>query len=220
MNGAFGEEQEHAKAAISLSPGAFIVVALIALLPLLAISTAAPGGESWRWLEYPRPTSTLALGVAVLCCALGPRTGSWRWVALAAIVGSLVYEQMEVPGWDPTFGDAIQRLSTLVIAVFFGALVVLAATIKHPKAWLAAGLWLAVLGLCCVWITVANHSWYTLENYTHPGHLRSSARWPDTKKIAIVVSSLAAAVGALVATIAAWPRRTSAPTIPRATLRR
>ena len=194
------------------APANFVLVGVIALVPLLAISTAAPGGEAWRWLEFPRPISVLGLGVAVLLCARGSRAVGW--VVLAPVAGALVHEWVEVSGADVavTIAAALLRAATWLVAAAFALLVRLCATSRRPAR--AAGLWLAALGALCIAVTLGNESWMTLSSFTSDQRIRHSGGWPDTRTIAIVTSAFTVVLGAMIA------RRRSPLPLPRATLRR
>ncbi|MBL0220153.1 MAG: hypothetical protein IPQ07_40575 [Myxococcales bacterium] len=50
------------------STAPFLIAGLCAAIPLLFLSAAAPGGEAWKWLEYPRPITVIACALALIAC--------------------------------------------------------------------------------------------------------------------------------------------------------
>jgi hypothetical protein len=43
----------------------FVIAGLVAAVPLLVLAAAAPGGDQWRTLEYPRHITLLALALGI-----------------------------------------------------------------------------------------------------------------------------------------------------------
>ena len=76
-----------------------------------------------------------------------------------------------------------------------------------------AALWLIGVALLALAITYANESWLTLENLKGHGTYRSSAAWPDTKKLSLVADLVALAAG--IAALVYRPKSN----LPKATLR-
>lgn len=196
----------------------YVLVALVALVPWLAVSVVAATGETWKWLEYPRFPALFAAVVAAWACGTGRTAAVALWVVVAAAVGSLVHERVQFPGWDvPHYLDmATMQAAPWVLGAAFGALVVLAITTPPRHDRRIAGAWLTATGLVTLAITYANDGWLTLENLGSTGRYASHGGWPDTKTIALVIA-LATAVGGLGLAVS---QRAAVPPIPVATARR
>ncbi|CAN5903380.1 hypothetical protein BH11MYX2_BH11MYX2_28280 [soil metagenome] len=190
----------------------FIVAGLVGGVALLILGAAAPGGESWRWLEMPRHMTVIAIALGVwsakgskdLSRALIPLLGT---PAIAATWEAIQYKNADA------LAGILSTLAPWLMGGIYAILVGFAITSRSAvSSRRLAGAWLVGVGLVVLALTLANESWLTLENLSKSGTYRSSVAWPDTKKIALVLACVAAAVGIAIA----WVR---AATIPRATAR-
>lgn len=185
----------------SLAP--YIVVGLVAAVPLLALSAAAPGGEMWRWLEMPRHVTALACFLGLVLGA-GDHLGRAAAVPLATVGIDALFSMVADRGApELVFEEAITRLAPWLLGTAYGVLAAL--TIRRSgeprRNWGRAGGWLAILGAVAIVLVLSNESWLTLENIGNRGTFRSSTPWPDTKAIAIVLAGLATASGLVLALI-------------------
>ncbi|HEY4180740.1 MAG TPA: hypothetical protein VGM90_28040 [Kofleriaceae bacterium] len=195
------------------SRSAFIVAGLVGGVALLILGAAAPGGDSWRWLEMPRHMTLIAI-VLGMSSAVGSENSSRALIPLFATPAiAAAWEGIQFQSGDAVTGI----LSTLAPWLMGGIYAMLAALAITSKTAISsrrrAGAWLVGVGFVVLALTLANESWLTLENLNHNGTFRSSVAWPDTKKIALVLACVATAVGIAIA----WVRAVA--TIPRATAR-
>jgi len=192
------------------SRGPFVVAALIAVVPLLVLAAAAPGGADWRWLEYPRHVTIIAIGLGIWMCFAKARP-----TALIALAGTVAitllwellgeYRGLAKFGRTDLFGSELNLLVDLSVAsaapwLLGGAYTVLAVlAIGRSRDARAnrrrAAVWLIAIAGVAVCITLRNESWLTLENLKGNGTYRSSSSWPDTKQLSLVADLLALAAG-------------------------
>jgi hypothetical protein len=218
--------------------GTYVVAGLIALVPLLLLGAAAPGGSQWRWLEFPSRMTAIAAALGIAACfarsraiavwvLLGSVAGTFLWGLLRAYIGLKSLGRMDLFGEDLPIivSNTVQLVAPWLVGALYGALAWLAiprapehADRKHTDA-LRAALWLVVVGVIAIALTTCNRSWLTLENLGERGTFRSSASWPDTKVLSMVVAMLVSVASAAVA-LRAWRARAAAPALPRATLRK
>lgn len=211
-------------------PGWFVVAGVIAAAPLFLLAAAAPGGRDWVWLEYPRHITFVAAVLGMAACFARARPA-----ALVVLAGTVVfalawellgeYRGLASIGRTDLFASELDllvkesagRVAPWLVGGLYSVLALLAIT-RSPDARKnrqRAGLWLAGAALVALAITLLNQSWLTLENLSGRGVFRSSAAWPDTKKISLSLDLVALAAG-LVAFL--YTPREQDP-IPRATLR-
>jgi hypothetical protein len=230
------------------APGArapYVLAGVIAAVPLLVLGATAPGGDSWRWLELPARMTLIAAALGIASCFARSR-GMAVFVLLGtAAIGffwELVHEYLGLKGLGrmDLFRDDLRLIASntlelvapWLVGALYAALVWLAipptdratsagieaVTADRLRAQLRAALWLACVGVIAVALTVTNMSWLTLENLGQRGTFRSSASWPDTKILSLIVALLALAAGAAAA-LRAWRLQQPRSVLPRATLR-
>jgi hypothetical protein len=187
----------------------FVVAAMIAAVPLLVLAAAAPGGHDWVWLEYPRGITFVAFVLGFAACFVRSRQ-----LAPFVLVGTVAYALgSELIGEYiglSKFGKTElmnQEMGLLVDLSIARAAPWLMGSLFTIIAWLSIGrgrdkanreraaIWLAVVGVVAAGITLANHSWLTLENLKGDGTYRDSSSWPDTKKISLVIDLVTIAIG-------------------------
>jgi len=218
------------------TPGArapYVVAGVIAAAPLFVLGAAAPGGDSWRWLELPARMTFIAATLGVAACFARSR-GTAVLVLLGTVAGGflweLVHEYLGLKGLGrmDLFRDdmrliasnTLQLLAPWLVGTLYAALAWLATSPAEDRmrAQLRAALWLAAVGVVAVALTLQNRSWLTLENLGQRGTFRSSASWPDTKVLSVVVAALALVTGVAMA-LRAWRAMPRPPALPTATLR-
>lgn len=201
------------------STAPFLIAGLCAAIPLLFLSAAAPGGEAWKWLEYPRPITVIACALALIACSR-TRIDRAVWVPLGTVAISCVWELVTSRGMmiELVLVEAITRLAPWLVGGVYAVLAVL--SIRRAREdrvnRVRAGLWLAGIGVLAIVLTLANESWLTLENLDHRGTFRSSVPWPDTKKLSIAFAIGATLVGGVFALVS---RRKPPDPLPRAIVR-
>jgi hypothetical protein len=198
----------------------FIVAGVLAAVPLLVLAAAAPGGGDWRWLEYPRHITliAIALGIAVAFAKNRPTA----LIVLAGTVAiTLAWELIGEHRGLAKFGRtdlfrselgllvdlSVGRAAPWLVGVAYGALAYLsiARSRDFSRNRKRAAIWLGTIALIALVLTLSNTSWLTLENLEGDGVYRSSVAWPDTKKLSLVADVLvliAAAIGLFVNPIA------------------
>lgn len=194
---------------------AFVVVGLIAAIPLLVLAAAAPGGGDWRWLEYPRHITLIAVALGI-CVGFAKA----RPTALLVLAGTVAITL----GWE-LIGEhrglaqlgrtdlfrselgllvdlSVGRAAPWLVGFAYGALAFLAIDRSSDPSVnrRRVAVWLIVIATIALMLTLANDSWLTLENLEGDGVYRSSASWPDTKQLSLV-ADLLALVTALVALV-------------------
>lgn len=198
----------------------YIIVGVIAAAPLLFLSAAAPGGGSWRWLEYPRSVTVIAFALGMFACSRKGRTS-----ALLAPIGTVVLATIWAVAMARSasrglvFISSMKQLAPWLVGSLYGALALLSiARAAAPRSnRLRAGLWLCATGVIAIVLTMQNESWLTLENFDSSNTTyRSTGGWPDTKQISMAVACCASALGAA---IAAYALRKPASLLPRAIVR-
>ncbi|MGH2898830.1 MAG: hypothetical protein ACRDMZ_09170, partial [Solirubrobacteraceae bacterium] len=224
-----------ADAAPRARPGArapYVLAGVLAAVPLLLLGAAAPGGDSWRWLELPARMTFIAAALGIAACFARSRGTAVLVLFGTAAVGflwELVHEYLGLKGLGrmDLFRDdlrliasnTLQLLAPWLVGALYAALAWLAiAPGERMRGQLRAGLWLAGVGVVAIALTVQNMSWLTLENLGQRGTFRSSASWPDTKILSLIVALLALAAGAAAA-LRAWRAAPPRPSLPTATLR-
>ena len=230
------------------TPGArapYVLAGVIAAVPLLVLGAAAPGGDSWRWLELPARMTFIAAALGIAACFARSR-GTAVLVLLGTAAGGLVWELvheylgLQGLGRMDLFRDdlrliasnTLQLLAPWLVGALYAALAWLAispavhaaatgierVTADRVRARLRAACWLVCAGAVAVVLTVENTSWLTLENLGERGTFRSSASWPDTKVLSLVIAGVALAAG-IAAAVHARRAAQSRDVLPRATLR-
>jgi hypothetical protein len=228
--------------------GAYVVAGLIALAPLLLLGAAAPGGDQWRWLEFPARMTMIAAALGIAACFARSRAiavwvipgavaGAFLWDLVRAYIGLKGLGRMDLFGDDLSIiaSNTVKLVAPWLAGALYGALAWLAIVPAPDESGdgtrpggirpallrpqaLRAALWLIAVCLVAMVLTASNRSWLTLENIGNRGTFRSSVSWPDTKILSMVVAALVAAMSATVA-LWAWRARTPSPALPRATLR-
>lgn len=206
----------------------YIVAGLIALAPLVALSSAAPGGNDWRWGEFPTHVTVIAL---VLCLVAANRRGiqlallTPLLVAVLAFVWGVIGEYFALRKFHAThllgkelgllFDTRFVHLAPWLVGGLYGAIAALAVRRSRDlrKNIVRAGAWLFAVGAFAAGLTLANRSWLTLES-TESHVIRSSVAWPDSKVLAIVLAAITMAAGAA-AIVAATLRKRSALPVAR-----
>ncbi len=203
----------------------FTIAAVLAALPLLALSAASPGGASWRWLELPFRVPLLALGLVLVARRLRPAPALLT-VALgtpllhAAIAIAAEWRALASLGSTTGIEDELPLLFKLTLgavgpwgcAAAYATLALLAAERRRGPAdaldrnVVSAASWLVVVGVAVAALAFFNPTWATLDNLKGHGIYRSSVPWPDTKLIAVALAALTVA-GGLLAAVLAWSRR-------------
>ena len=188
----------------------FVVAALLAAVPLLVLAAAAPGGGKWVWLEYPRHMTMFAIMLGIACCFAKVRPTALMVLAGTVVIAMLwdlvgEYRGLAKFGRTDLFRSELGLLVKLSVGraapwVVGGAYAVLAylaigrSRDLHKNRRRAAG-WLIAIAAFALLITLRNESWLTLENLKGDGTYRSSASWPDTKKLSLVIDFVALALG-------------------------
>jgi len=182
------------------SRGVYVIAALIAASPLLVLGYAAPGGESWRWLEYPRYLTIVALVLGLI--VVHRRNAQLALMVPLATVAVAVIAELRDGGRDPAgdIASVLQTVAPWLVGSLYGVLAFLG--IRRPRSARApsrsAGAWLLVVGAIALAITFANESWLIFASSEH--HVRrSSSPWPDTQVFSVVVAMIAIAAGLLLA---------------------
>jgi hypothetical protein len=197
----------------------YVAAALIALVPLIVLSAAAPGGNDWRFLELPRNSTLIA---AVLCIAITAqgRLGATAFaVPVITLAGTIAWDLVVQRGYsaEGIIEEDLTRLSPWLVGSLYGLLAFLA--VRRSATPILnrrrAGAWLLLVAAIAVGFTLANRSWLTLQNLSERGTFRSSVPWPDTKKLAIVTAAITAVFG-----LAFVARSRRGSTLPRAVVRR
>jgi hypothetical protein len=217
----------------------YVIAALVALVPLLVLGAAAPGGDSWRWLEVPAHMTLIAAALGIAACFARA-----RGIALLVLFGSvacafawdLIHEYVGLKGLGRMdllrddlrliVSNTAELLAPWLVGAIYGVLAWIAispadrASVDRVRAdGVRAALWLAGVAVIGIALTVSNTSWLTLENLSQKGTFRSSASWPDTKILSLITSTFALIAGAATA-LHAWRARRDRPALPTATLRR
>jgi hypothetical protein len=197
-----------------VSRGVYITVAVIAAVPLLVLSAAAPLGELWRWQEFPRHVTLVAVALGIATTSARSRPAAMVvpiGTAAIAVVWELVrdYRGASAMGHPELFGtelnltinDAIGNLAPWLLGSAYGALAWLAiARVPSPVAnRRRAGAWLAVIGGVVMAFALSTHGWLTLENLRGDGTYHSGVAWPDTKVLTVVAGAIACAIGLVLA---------------------
>lgn len=222
----------------------YVLAGVLAAVPLLLLGAAAPGGDSWRWLELPARMTFIAAALGIAACfarsrgtsvlvLLGTAAGGFLWELVHEYLGLKGLGRMDLFRDDLHLiaSSTLQRLAPWLVGALYAALAWLAippaggagSSMGEPAAGerlrgqLRAGLWLAGVGVVAIALTAQNMSWLTLENLGQRGTFRSSASWPDTKILSLIAALLALASGAAMA-LRAW-RAAPRPSLPTATLR-
>ena len=207
----------------------FVAAAAIAAVPLFVLGYAAPGGNDWVMLEYPRHITffAIALGIAVCFARKRPTAlivlAGTASIALAwEMIGE--YRGLVRHGRTDLFSSEIDLLVKLSVGraapwLMGGVYAVLAylaiARAKHDRHnRIRAGVWLVAVGAIAAIITTSNESWETFAS-SDQHVIRSSVAWPDTKKASLVLDLIAIGIG--LAAIFMHPRKPDP--IPRATVR-
>lgn len=223
---------------------AYVVAGFGALVPLLVLGAAAPGGDSWRWLELPAHMTLIAAALGIASCFARS-----RGIALLVLFGSvacafvwdLLHEYIGLKGLGRMdllrddlrliVSNTAELLAPWLVGAIYGALAWIAirpadrepdgrTPVDRVHADRArAASWLAGVAVIGVALTVSNTSWLTLENLNQSGTFRSSASWPDTKILSLITSAFALVAGVAVA-LHAWRATRNKPALPTATLRR
>lgn len=197
----------------------YIVIGLIAFVPLMFLSAAAPGGGDWRLLEYPRHVTVFALVLGVMA-STRTRLDRAALVPLGTVALSCLFSVATERGAyaELVFEASIKSLAPWLVGGLYAVLAALAIKrAREPRTnRLRAGLWLAGVGTIAIVITMKNESWLTLENLSQPGTFRDSSPWPDTKQITIVLAGCATALGTA---LALHSLRKPPSTLPRAIVR-
>jgi len=223
----------------------YVLAGILAAVPLLLLGAAAPGGDSWRWLELPARMTFIAAALGIAACfarsrgaavlvLLGTAAGGFLWELVHEYLGLKGLGRMDLFRDDLRLiaSSTLQLLAPWLVGALYAALAWLAippadgagsstgepAAGERLRGQLRAGLWLAGAGVLAIALTVQNMSWLTLENLGQRGTFRSSASWPDTKILSLVVALLALAAGAAAA-LRAWRAAPPRPSLPTATLR-
>ncbi|HSR98850.1 MAG TPA: hypothetical protein VLM79_17455 [Kofleriaceae bacterium] len=211
----------------------YVLAGVIAAVPLLVLGAAAPGGDSWRWLELPARMTFIAAALGIAACfarSRGTAVLVLLGTAAAAFLWELVHEYLGLKGLGrmDLFRDdlhliasnTLQLLAPWLVGTLYAALAWLATSPAEDgvRAQVRAALWLAAVGLVAIVLTLQNMSWLTLENLGQRGTFRSSASWPDTKILSLIVALLALVAGAAMA-LRAWRSVPPRPRLPTATLR-
>jgi hypothetical protein len=199
----------------------FIVVAVIALLPLLVLGAAAPGGGDWRWLEYPRYITMIAFSLGIgLCFARHPPTALLVLAGTVAITlgWELIGEHRGLSklGRTDMFRSelgllvdlSVGRVAPWLVGFAYGALAYLSISRSRDphKNRKRAAIWLLAIAAIALALTLRNESWLTLENLKGDGVYRSSVAWPDTKKLSLVADLLALIAGCIALFVNPLPR--------------
>jgi hypothetical protein len=198
----------------------FVIAGVLAALPLLVLAAAAPGGGDWRWLEYPRHITliAIALGIAVAFAKNRPTalivlagtvaiTLAWELIGEHRGLAKLNRTDLFRSELGLLVDLSVGRVAPWLVGVAYGALAYLsiARSRDFHRNRKRAAIWLATIAVVAFVITLGNESWLTLENLEGDGVYRSSAAWPDTKKLSLVADVLvliAAAIGFFVNPIA------------------
>jgi hypothetical protein len=190
----------------------YLVVGIVGGVALLILGAAAPGGETWRWLEMPRHITAIAIVLGLVTAAAGKSVQHAPLVLVGTIAIAGAWEAVDVGG--SAVPSLLQTVAPYLVGTVYAALAALA-ILPASHARRRAGGWLVVVGLVAIGMVLANPSWLTLQNLHERGTFRSSASWPDTKKVALVIACVTTAFGVTFALVRA---RTVG--LPRATMRR
>jgi hypothetical protein len=223
----------------------YVLAGVIAAVPLLVLGAAAPGGDSWRWLDLPARTTFIAAALGIAACfarsrgtavlvLLGTAAGGFLWELVHEYLGLKGLGRMDLFRDDLGLiaSNTLQLLAPWLAGALYAALAWLAippeahapatgiehVTADRVRAQLCAACWLVCAGVVAVVLTVENTSWLTLENLGQRGTFRSSASWPDTKILSLVIAAIALAAGAAAA-LRAWRAAQPRTVLPKATLR-
>lgn len=211
----------------------YALAGVIAAVPLLVLGAAAPGGDSWRWLELPARMTFIAAALGIASCfarsrgvaaivLLGTAAGGFLWELVHEYFGLNGLSRMDLSHDDMRLiaSGALALLAPWLVGALYAALAWIAIPpADRARARMRAGLWLACVAIVAIVLTVQNMSWLTLENLGQRGTFRSSASWPDTKILSLVVAMLAFVAGAAAA-LWAWRAGPRGPVLPTATLRK
>lgn len=222
----------------------YVVAGLVALVPLLVLGAAAPGGDRWRWLEVPAHMTAIAAALGIAACfarsrglallvLFGSVACAFVWDLLHEYIGLKGLGRMDLLRDDLRLivSNTAELLAPWLVGAIYGALAWIAispaesepadrASVDRLRAdRVRAGLWLAGVAVIGIGLTVSNASWLTLENLSQKGTFRSSASWPDTKILSLITSALALIAGVAMVSHA-WRARRAGPALPTATLRR
>jgi len=196
---------------MTASRAPYVIAALAAAVPLLVLGAAAPGGGDWRWLEYPRHMTLIAIALGLAVCFAKVRPTAL--IVLAGTVGiTLAWELIAEHRGLAKFGRtdlfrselnllidlAVGRAAPWLVGFAYAAIAYLAidrSRDAHANRKRAA-IWLIAIACIALAITLSNESWLTLENLKGDhGVYRSSVAWPDTKKLSLAADLLALATG-------------------------
>jgi len=186
----------------------FWLAAIAAAPALLMLAAAAPGGSSWRWLEIPVRVAPIALLLGLwgsraqsLDRALVPLVGTpaihtaWSFVAEWFKLAKLERTELFGSELGLLLDHSLAALAPWLIGALYAALAALAIRARGRDS-IAPALWLASVGGVAIALTLLNPSWLTLDNLSRSGTYRSSAAWPDTKLLSLVVAAATLLFGA------------------------
>lgn len=177
---------------------AYAVVALLGAIPLLLLSAAAPGGETYRYLEVPRHPTIVAVIAGVVVATVAVHASRAALVPLATAVLACVWNVIATRGSaELVVEDTLVQLAPWLVGALYGLLALMAIR-RSATPYLnrrRAGAWLVLVGVLAIVLTLANESWLVLKNLTEAGTYRSSSSWPDTKILSMVAAVVTAVIG-------------------------
>jgi hypothetical protein len=185
----------------------FFCAAVVALVTLLMIAPVATHGGTWRYLEYPRYISILALVITTVAMF---RRGSALAIATPFLVAGIAFGWELVDEWRglAKFGKTdliwteldvlatytIKRVAPWLVGGLGGALAYLSVTRSRitKQNFIRAGAWLVVLAGVCLAITLANDGWtyHDSDGLTH-----DYSPWPPPQKRALVTVIITGVIG-------------------------